>query len=183
MTSPATRSVLATFLRSLVSILISQLVGALRKIKARSLEKKINALLDLFLLTDQRYSTLGSYSKGMREKILIIAALLHDPGILIFDEPLSGLDVTSVLIFRNLVRELARAGKMILYSSHVLEAVEKVCSQVVIIYRGRLIANNSVERLRQIMSAPSLEQVFSELVQQVNPEAVARDMVDAMKQR
>ncbi|MFZ0333032.1 MAG: ABC transporter ATP-binding protein [Candidatus Acidiferrales bacterium] len=160
-----------------------QLVGNLREIEAQALKKKIYALLDLFSLNDQRHSTLGSYSKGMRQKILIIAALLHDPEILIFDEPLSGLDVTSALIFRNLVQELARAGKTILYSSHVLETVEKVCSRVMIIYRGRLIADNSVERLRQIMSAPSLEQVFSELVQQINLETVARDMVDAMKQK
>src|SRR5256884_9179369 len=122
--------------------------------------------LNLFSLNVQRHSTLSSYSKGMRQKILIIAALLHDPEILIFDEPLSGLDVTSALIFRNLVQELARSGKTILYSSHVLEAVEKVCSRVMIIYHGRLIANNSVERLRQGMAAPSPEQVFAQLVQQ-----------------
>jgi ABC-2 type transport system ATP-binding protein len=160
-----------------------QLVGNLREIEAQALKKKIDTLLNLFSLCDQRHSTLGSYSKGMRQKILIIAALLHDPEVLIFDEPLSGLDVTSTLIFRNLVQELARAGKTILYSSHVLETVEKVCSRVMIIYRGRLIADNSVERLRQIMSAPSLEQVFSELVQQTNTEAVARQMVEAMKQK
>jgi len=119
----------------------------------------------------------------MRQKILIIAALLHDPEILIFDEPLSGLDVTSALIFRNLMQELARSGKTILYSSHVLEAVEKVCSRVMIIYHGRLIAYNSVERLRQIMAAPSLEQVFAELVQQTDTATVARAMIESMKQK
>lgn len=158
------------------------LVGNLREIEPQRLRKKIGTLLDLFSLTDQRYSALGSYSKGMRQKVLIIAALLHDPEILIFDEPLSGLDVTSALIFRSLVQELAKAGKTILYSSHVLEAVEKVCSRVMIIYRGQLIADDSVERLRQIMAAPSLEKVFSELVQQTDTEAVARDMVKVMKQ-
>lgn len=160
-----------------------QLVGNLREIETQVLKKKIDTLLNLFLLNDQRHSTLGSYSKGMRQKILIIAALLHDPEILIFDEPLSGLDVTSALIFRNLVQELAQAGKTILYSSHVIEAVEKVCSRVMIIYRGQLIADNSVEQLRQIMSAPSLERVFSELVQQTNTEATAREIVQAMKQK
>jgi ABC-2 type transport system ATP-binding protein len=160
-----------------------QMVGSLREIESQTLNNRIGTLLDLFSLNDQRHSTLGSYSKGMRQKILIIAALLHDPEILIFDEPLSGLDVTSALIFRNLVQELARAGKAILYSSHVLEAVEKVCSRVMIIYHGRLIADNSAERLRQIMSAPSLEQVFSELVQQTNTESVARKMIEAMKQK
>src|SRR5205823_7412216 len=119
-----------------------QLVGNLREIEAKALKKKIDTLLNLFSLNVQRHSTLSSYSKGMRQKILIIAALLHDPEILIFDEPLSGLDVTSALIFRNLVQELARSGKTILYSSHVLEAVEKVCDGGRVVYHGRLIADS-----------------------------------------
>src|SRR2546430_14121539 len=110
----------------------------------------------------------------MRKKLLVSASLLHGQEILIFDEPLSGLDVTSALIFRNLVQELARSGKTILYSSHVLEAVEKVCSRVMIIYHGRLIAYNSVERLRQIMAAPSLGQVVAAFVQQTDTPTVAR---------
>jgi ABC-2 type transport system ATP-binding protein len=158
-----------------------QLVGTLRGVSAQALVKKIDTLLDLFGLRGHRYSSLGSYSKGMRQKILIIAALLHDPEVLIFDEPLSGLDVTSALVFRNLVQALARAGKTILYCSHVLEVVEKVCSRVVIVYRGQVIAHDSIERLRQIMALPSLEQVFSELVQQPDAERVAHDIVEAMK--
>jgi ABC-2 type transport system ATP-binding protein len=158
-----------------------QLVGTLRGISLQSLEEKTDALLDLFELHAQRHSPLGAYSKGMRQKILIIAALLHDPDVLVFDEPLSGLDVSSALVFRNLMQTLARAGKTILYSSHVLEAVEKICSRVVIIYRGQVVAHNSIERLRQIMAVPSLEQVFSELVRQPDPEQVARDISEAMK--
>lgn len=158
-----------------------ELVGTLRGIAASTLGKKIDALLDLFGLGGQRHSALASYSKGMRQKILIIAALLHDPEVLVFDEPLSGLDVTSALVFRELVETLARTGKTILYCSHVIEVVEKICSRVMIIYRGQVIAHNSVERLRQIMALPSLEQVFSELVQQTDAETTARDIVEAMK--
>jgi ABC-2 type transport system ATP-binding protein len=158
-----------------------QLVGTLRGISPQSLEEKTDALLDLFELHAQRHSPLGAYSKGMRQKILIIAALLHDPDVLVFDEPLSGLDVSSALVFRNLMQTLARVGKTILYSSHVLEAVEKICSRVVIIYRGQVVAHNSIERLRQIMAVPSLEQVFSELVRQPDPEQVARDISETMK--
>jgi ABC-2 type transport system ATP-binding protein len=158
-----------------------QLVGTLRGISPQSLEEKTDALLDLFELHAQRHSPLGAYSKGMRQKILIIAALLHDPDVLVFDEPLSGLDVSSALVFRNLMQTLACAGKTILYSSHVLEAVEKICSRVVIIYRGQVVAHNSIERLRQIMAVPSLEQVFNELVKQPDPEQVARDISEAMK--
>lgn len=158
-----------------------QLIGTLRGMALPALQKKIETLLELFGLHSERHSALGAYSKGMRQKILIIAALLHDPEVLVFDEPLSGLDVTSALVFRELVENLARAGKAILYCSHVIEAVEKICSRVIIIYRGQVIANNSVERLQQIMSLPSLEKVFSELVQQTDAKATARDIVAAIK--
>lgn len=159
-----------------------ELVGTLRGIAPADLAKKIHALLNLFELHGHRHSALSAYSKGMRQKILIIAALLHDPEVLIFDEPLSGLDVTSALIFRKLMSELARTGKTILYCSHVIEVVEKLCSRVLIIYRGRVVAHNSVEKLRQLMSLPSLEQVFSELVQQTDVDKIAADIVKAMKQ-
>lgn len=159
-----------------------ELAGTLRGIVPKDLAKKTAALLDLFELHGHRHSALGSYSKGMRQKILIIAALLHDPDVLIFDEPLSGLDVTSALVFRKLMENLARAGKTILYCSHVIEIVEKLCSRVLIIYRGHVVAHNSVEKLRQVMSLPSLEQVFSELVQQTDAEKTAADIVRAIKQ-
>lgn len=158
-----------------------ELVGTLRGMAPKDLAKKSGALLELFELHSYRHSALSSYSKGMRQKILIIAALLHDPQVFIFDEPLSGLDVTSALVFRKLIENLASAGKTILYCSHVIEVVEKMCSRVLIIYRGRLVAHNSVERLRQVMSLPSLEQVFSELVEQTNAEKTAADIVRAMK--
>jgi len=112
---------------------------------------------------------------------LICAALLHNPNVLIFDEPLSGLDVTSVLVFRNVVKRLAGEGKIVLYSSHVLEVVEKLCSRVMILHRGRAAANDGVERLRDLMKLPSLEEVFRELVLEEDTEKVAKDIVEVMK--
>ena len=87
----------------------------------------------------------------MRQRVLIAAALLHDPQILILDEPLSGLDISSALLFRHLVHALAARGKIILYISHVLEVVEKVCAKVIIIYKGKIMAEDSVERLRDLL--------------------------------
>jgi ABC-2 type transport system ATP-binding protein len=116
----------------------------------------------------------------MKQRVLISAALMHDPDVLILDEPLSGIDITSAQLFKHLLTELARQGKMILYISHVLEVVEKVCARVVIIYRGRIMANDSVERLRELMHVPSLEEIFSQLVEQRDLEAVARDIVTAI---
>ncbi len=158
-----------------------ELVGRLRQMPEKTLEDKIEALLALFNLHGARHSPISSYSKGMKQKVLISAALLHNPDILIFDEPLSGLDVTSALVFRHLLTALAREGKTILYSSHVLEVVEKVCSRVIILYKGRMVANDRVDRLRDLMSLPSLESVFAQLAVQEDTERTARDIIDAMK--
>jgi ABC-2 type transport system ATP-binding protein len=158
-----------------------QLAGRLRDLPEKHLDEKIDALLNLFSLFDHRYSPISSYSKGMRQKILITAALLHNPEVLIFDEPLSGLDVTSALVFRNLVRSLSREGKVILYSSHVLEVVEKVCTRVIILRKGKIVAHDSVARLRALLESPSLEDVFSQLVVQEDTEKLAEEMVAVMK--
>jgi len=158
-----------------------QLVGRLRGLPAKPLEAKINELLRLFSLFQQRRSTIASYSKGMRQKVLISAALLHNPDLLIFDEPLSGLDVTSALVFKNLVQALAEDGKTIIYSSHVLEVVEKLCSRVIILHEGRVVADDSVSNLRNLMSLPSLERIFTQLVVPEDTEAIARQVVEVMK--
>ena len=106
-----------------------QLVGRLRGMPRPVLESKIDEFLRLFSLWDDRHCPVTAYSKGMRQKILLSAALLHNPDLLILDEPLSGLDVTTALVLRELVEGLAARGRMILYSSHVLDVLEKVCSQ------------------------------------------------------
>ena len=157
-----------------------ELVGTLRGIPRRNLEKKIDALLELFTLTPHRHSAIGSYSKGMRQRILLIAALMLDPDILIFDEPLSGLDVTSALIFKNVVQALGQAGKLVFYCSHVLEVVEKVCSDVLILRKGVVIAHDSVANIGKILGA-SLENTFLHLVDDVDTMRVARDIVEVMK--
>ncbi|MGD0220796.1 MAG: ABC transporter ATP-binding protein [Terriglobia bacterium] len=158
-----------------------QLVGRLRSIPQAVLDRKVDRLFDLFSLHGWRHASISSYSKGMKQKVLISAALLHDPDILIFDEPLSGLDVTSVLIFRRVVRSLAREGKIILFSSHVLEVIEKVCSKVIILYKGHVVADDNVERLRELMRLPSFEDVFNQLVMQVDTDQVANEIIETMK--
>jgi ABC-2 type transport system ATP-binding protein len=117
----------------------------------------------------------------MKQKILIMAALLHDPEVVIFDEPLSGLDVTSAMVFKHLIRSLALEGKVILYSSHVLEVVEKVCTRVLILRQGKVVAHDSVENLRGLLASPSLEDVFSQLVVQEDTEKMAWDVVAVIR--
>ncbi len=158
-----------------------RLVGQLRGIPDRSLSRKIDSLLNLLSLRGSQHSILGSYSKGMQQKVLFAAALLHDPDLLILDEPLSGLDVTSSLIVRNVIHSLAAEGKTILFSSHVLELVEKVCSRVIILHRGCVVADDSVQNLRELMNLGCLEEVFSQLIIREDTKKIARDLVDVIR--
>lgn len=157
-----------------------ELVGRLRGLAPRALGRTIPALLELFGLGRDMDGAIGTYSKGMRQKVLISAALLHDPQVLILDEPLSGLDVAAARVFRSLIRALAEKGKTILYSSHALDVVEKVCSEVVILYRGRVVAHDSVTRLRELRKLDSLEAVFAELVLDENPDRLAAHIVEVV---
>ena len=157
------------------------LVGNLRGIATGVLKRRIDGFLELFNLQDDVDAPMSAYSKGMRQKILIAAALLHDPGIIILDEPNSGLDVTTTLVLRSLVQALANEGRIVVYSSHVLESVEQVATDVLILHEGRVVAHDSVARLRELMQLPSLEQVFRTLVIETDIDRVAQDLVGVMK--
>jgi ABC-2 type transport system ATP-binding protein len=156
-----------------------QLVGRLRRIPDRLLATKISTLLELFGLESAGDQPMSGYSKGMRQKILIIAALLHDPDVLILDEPESGLDLTAGLVLRHLIPVLAARGKIIVYSSHLLDRVERLCAVVVVLHRGRIVAQGPVVQLRAMMqSSSSLEDVVAELVTTSDPERIARDVAE-----
>jgi ABC-2 type transport system ATP-binding protein len=157
-----------------------RLVGRLHSIPRQALEQKIDAFIDLFSLNDARYELLLNYSKGMRQKILLSAALLHNPRLLILDEPFSGLDVGAALVLRSLLKVLAGEGKVILYSSHVLDVVEKVCSEFVILYKGRIVAYDTVVRLRELQASASLESVFAQLAIPEDTSATADRIVAVM---
>lgn len=157
-----------------------ELVGTLRGLAAQQLGKKIDAMLELFSLYSHRHSAIGSYSKGMRQRILLIAALLHDPELLVLDEPLSGLDVTSALIVKNLIKGLGERGKAVFYCSHVLEVVEKVCSHVMILRKGRVLAYAPTSELQKAVGQPNLEHAFLHLVEDRDAEQAARDIIQVM---
>ena len=140
----------------------------------------MDELLRLFGLWEDRHSPLASYSKGMRQKILLSAALLHDPELLILDEPFSGLDVNAAMVLRSLLRALAERKKMVLYSSHVLEVVEKVATSVLILRKGVVAAHDSVSNLRALMAEESLEGVFAQLTQTEDTEVTARRILEAV---
>jgi ABC-2 type transport system ATP-binding protein len=159
-----------------------ELIGRLRQLPEHSVRRKAAELLRLLWLHEHRFSPISSYSKGMKQRVLIAGALLHSPDLLIFDEPLSGLDVTSARLLHELIAALARSGKTILYISHVLEVTEKVCSRVIMLYRGKIVADNEVSRLRDLMHLPSLEEIFQQLAPQEDVGASAQAILEVMRE-
>jgi len=154
------------------------MVGQLRDLPAKPTAERIDGLLRLLALHSDRHSPISSYSKGMRQKILLSAALLHNPELILLDEPFSGLDVATSLVLRSLIQELAGRGKVVLFSSHELETVERVSSHVVILHRAKVVADDSIERLRALMSLPTLEDIFAQLAVEQDTAAVSREIAD-----
>jgi len=142
--------------------------------------RRIDALLTIFGLKTDKDAPMSAYSKGMRQKILISAALVHNPSIVILDEPCSGLDVGATLIIRSLIQRLSAAGRFIIYSSHELEMVEKICSEVLILKDGRVAAHAATAAVRDQVHAASLEDAFRALVFTTDVDAVAGEIVAAI---
>ena len=158
-----------------------QLVGRLRGLGESNIERKATQMLKLLGLESWRYSPISFYSKGMKQRVLIAAALLHNPKLLVFDEPLSGLDVVSARLFKDLLQELAAQGKAILYISHVLEVVEQVCDRVIVIAKGKILADAAPAELAKVMQLANLQDVFAQLVQQEDTRVLAQQLVDVMR--
>src|SRR5258708_11649649 len=160
-----------------------QLIGRLRGMQEKLIERKAREMLQLLSLEAAQYWALTDYSKGMKQRVLIAAALLHNPRLIVLDEPLSGLDAMSARLVKDLLLQLASEGKAILYISHVLEVVERVCDRVIVLSDGEIVADAAPGDLTKLMALPTLESVFAQLVQQTDTERVAVDMVDVMKVR
>ena len=158
-----------------------EMVCQLRGMDNRKTKEKTDALLYLFSLHEDRHVAMSSYSKGMRQKVSLTAALAHNPDLILLDEPFSGLDVGSALILRDLIGKLALSGKTILLSSHEMDTIERVCSRVVILSKGRVVANDSIEQLRTLTALPSLEQVFSQLALEQDTALISRQIVEIIE--
>ena len=154
------------------------MVAQLRDLPARETSGRIDGLLRLLSLFDDRHASISGYSKGMRQKILIAAALMHNPDLVLLDEPFSGLDVGSALVLRSLIQELARRGKVVLFSSHELDTVERVCSHVVILHHGKVVADDSIAALRSMTELPTLEEIFSQLAVEQDTASIAQHFAD-----
>ena len=152
----------------------------LRGLGRAQTERRVDALLDIFGLQSDRDAAMSAYSKGMRQKILLSAALVHNPTIVVLDEPCSGLDVGATLVIRSLIQRLARSGRIVIYSSHELEMVERVCAEVLILREGRVAAHAPTARIREQVKSGSLEDAFRALVFTTDVDAIAGEIVDAI---
>jgi ABC-2 type transport system ATP-binding protein len=158
-----------------------RLCGRLRGISPAVLENKIDRFLRILGLDTDRHAALSSFSKGMRQKVLLAAALIHNPRVVILDEPVSGLDVATALVLRAIVKSLAADGRMIFYSSHELDTVEKISTRVMILRAGEVVADDSASNLRALMHLQSLEDVFSQLAVRDNLESVTEELLQTVR--
>ena len=171
----------AELYESLSALEFLELCGRLHEIEEPALQHRIDVLLENFGLSGQRRNRLGTYSKGMRQKVLLSAALLHDPSILILDEPLTGLDVESAMMTKDLLASLAARGKTVLYSSHVLDVVERFCDRVLIIDHGNIVADGSPADLKAKTQEASLEGVFRDLTHAESAEPRVRSIIESLQ--
>lgn len=157
-----------------------EMIGTLRAMPGSRRKTRIDALLQLFALAPHRYVTVGSYSKGMRQRILLIGALMDNPDVLILDEPMSGLDVTSSLVLKSLIQSLSARGKAIFFCSHVLEVVEKICSKLIILRKGQVIAYGPTREVLQSIGQSTLEATFLQLVENRDVAQIANEIIDVV---
>ncbi|MBA4053302.1 MAG: ABC transporter [Marivirga sp.] len=155
-------------------------VGQLYKMERSSVDKKAKDLLHLFELTDYLESRMTTFSKGMRQKVLLIAGMIHNPSILFLDEPLSGLDANAVIMVKEILTQLKRSGKTIFYSSHLMDVVEKISDRIMIINKGEMIANGTFEELNT-QAKGSLEKIFTDLTGNRQHETAAGNFINILE--
>ncbi|MFY8128428.1 MAG: ABC transporter ATP-binding protein [Chitinophagaceae bacterium] len=157
------------------------IMGELYNLPANVVENRMNTMLTAFGLQDNIHQRMDTFSKGMKQKVLITSGLIHNPDIIILDEPLSGLDANSVIIIKDLISKLAQDGKTIFYCSHMMDIVEKVSDKIVLINEGTVIANGTFLELQQQQGDMSLESIFAQLTAKENLGDAANELVNALK--
>lgn len=144
-------------------------------------DEKAQKLMKIFGLEEVYNSRIASYSKGMRQKVLIISSLIHNPDLLFLDEPLSGLDANSVMVFKEILDILAAKGKTIFYSSHIMDVVEKISHRIILINDGKIVADGSFKELKEQNKEGTLEQIFNQLTGFDEHQALAEEFVSIVQ--
>ena len=152
-------------------------LGSLYGVNQAVIEQKGGELLRIFGLHENRNNRMTSFSKGMKQKVLLISGMIHNPEIIFFDEPLSGLDANSVILLKEILQRLSQAGKTLFYSSHIMEVVEKICDRIVLLKEGVVIAHGTFQELQNQQHSGSLEQLFNQLTGNNEHLALAKEFV------
>ncbi len=155
-----------------------QFVGRIHGMDSDETERRARAMLELFDLEAKFDDRMSSFSKGMRQKVLIVAGLIHNPDLIVMDEPLTGLDANSAVVVKEILSGLAQRGKTIFYCSHVMDVVERVCDRIIILNKGKIIADGSFEELQAGAQGASLEHLFTQLTSEGRHGALARRFID-----
>ncbi|HET7585226.1 MAG TPA: ABC transporter ATP-binding protein [Gemmatimonadaceae bacterium] len=157
------------------------LVACLHHLDPKVAQARRSELLELFDLLEVEDQRMTEFSKGMRQKVLLASALIHRPEVLFLDEPLDGLDANAALVVKEVLKQLAAQGKTILFCSHILDVVERICTRIVIINNGQQIANGTSAEIRETTGTASLEQAFSKLTGVKDVGTVASEFIAALE--
>ncbi len=157
-------------------------LGDIYDLDSEKTEERAQRLMELFGIKEHYHSRISSYSKGMKQKLLIISSMIHNPDILFLDEPLGGLDANSVMIFKEILALLAKQGKTIFYSSHIMEIVEKISDRILLINNGQIVADGTFEQLKEMSMEGSLEQIFNQLTGFTKHKEIADEFVSLLEE-
>lgn len=157
-------------------------IGELYGMDLKRADEKAQKLMKLFGLEEVYHSRIASYSKGMRQKVLIISSLLHNPELLFLDEPLNGLDANSVMIFKEILAQLSSEGKTIFYSSHIMDVVEKISNRIILVNGGKIVADGSFSDLKEQNKEGTLEQIFNHLTGFNEYKVIAEEFVSTIQE-
>lgn len=156
-----------------------QFVGRIHGLSEDSIEERSRRMLGIFGLESEAGVRMNTFSKGMKQKVLIVAGMIHDPDILFMDEPLAGLDANTAMVIKEILSQLAAEGKTVFYCSHVMDVVERICDRIIIIDKGGIIANGSFDELQAMNKGASLERIFSSLTGSTGHAEKAREFISA----
>lgn len=168
---------IATIYESLTGFEYLAFIGELYKLNMKEVKEKGETLFELFGIKEAIDNRISSYSKGMKQKLMIIASLIHNPDILFYDEPITGLDANSVMVFNEIMKQLAQKGKTIFYSSHIMEVVEKISDRIIVLNNGVVVADGHFKELQQASHEESLQEIFNQLTGFSQHEEIATQFV------
>lgn len=171
----------AVLYESLTPMEYMMFIGEMRGLENEITRSKAEALMHIFEMKSNLNQRIATFSKGMRQKVMICSALLHNPDLIFMDEPLSGLDANSVIMVKEMLIHLAREGKTVFYSSHLMDVVEKISDRIILIDQGKVIADGSFEDLNKLSNDENLEKMFTRLTGNTNHGEKAEAFINAFE--